>query len=251
MSDIHQVLFFVLQIAGPIFFMGMQVAALRTSYNIMTTKTVGQLSNIPFLSLMTNSCVWSLYGYLKRDSTVFVPNFSGILAGIACVSIYHTYAQTVEQRYYIVSLSILILSITLGTFGMVDWLGSIGVCMAIFLMGSPLATLATVIKEKNTNALPFYTSLTTFMNALSWFLYGAVEAHDPMIYTPNFIGLMLATVQLCLFVIYGMPKAQTGLPSYTTVPLVRAYEVSPTKNVPLGTIQPKVIQSYTIPPYTQ
>ena len=230
------VLFFVvLQFAGPICFIGMQLSSLRTSYQIHVAKSAGQLSNIPFLSLLTNSAVWVIYGYLKLDATVFVPNFSGALAGLACVGVYHRYATEVDWRNYAVSAVILVLAADLGYHGQVQYLGSLGVCMSIFLLGSPLSTLATVIRDRNTNALPFYTSLTTFMNALSWFLYGAIESKDPMIYVPNFVGFLLACVQLSLFVLFGMPKEPEAmsddvlfddmLPSSNKATAVRAYEV--------------------------
>jgi len=249
--------FVVLQFAGPICFIGMQLSSLRTSYQIYATKSVGQLSNIPFLSLLTNSVVWTIYGYLKQDVTVFVPNYSGMLAGLACIGVYHRYADEVDWRNYAVSAVILVVAAILGYEGYVEYLGSLGVCMSIFLLGSPLSTLATVIRNKNTNALPFYTSLTTFMNALSWFLYGAIESKDPMIYVPNFVGLLLACVQLSLFALFGMPKGpdvalsddlllDDGLPSSHKLPPVRAYEVVgavPTNATPLRAA--KQTQRYT------
>jgi solute carrier family 50 protein (sugar transporter) len=241
------ILHLVLQVAGPIWFMGMQCASLRTAYQIMQKKTVGQLSNIPFLSLMTNSVVWSIYGSMKKDSTVFVPNASGVVAGIACVSIYHMYASSTNIRYYGISTSILWLSFILGWLGYVDWVGSLGVCMAIFLMGSPLSTLKTVIEQKNTNARPFYTSLATFMNALSWFLYGSIEAKDPMIIVPNFVGLLLASVQMSLFAIYGLPKEQAAEDSlpYASVPTTRAYEVVTDPKTEATALQPQFVPQYT------
>ena len=46
----------------------------------------------------------------------------------------------------------------------------------------------------------------TFFNALSWSLYGLVVSKDPLIYGPNLLGLLLAIVQLLLFVIFGFPS---------------------------------------------
>ncbi len=48
-------------------------------------------------------------------------------------------------------------------------------------MGSPLATLSTVVREQSTNAMPFTTSLLTWGNAFSWSLYGLVIADDKMV----------------------------------------------------------------------
>ena len=206
MDTIDGYFFLLLRIAGPICFMGMQLAALTTAVEIMRLKTVGQLSPIPFLSLMTNSAVWTLYGYLKMDSTVLIPNFTGLVAGLICTSIFHTFATNVEKRIYIISASIISLSLFLSSISDYEKLGYLGVLLAIFLMGSPLSTLRTVLRDKSTEALPFWTSLTTFGNSLSWFLYGVIDSHDPMIYIPNFVGLLLSLIQLSLFGLYGFPK---------------------------------------------
>ncbi|RYY86187.1 hypothetical protein EON63_06140 [archaeon] len=48
-------------------------------------------------------------------------------------------------------------------------------------MGSPLATLKTVMRDQSTAALPFGVSLMTWGNALCWSLYGLILAQDPMV----------------------------------------------------------------------
>lgn len=198
---------FILQVAGPIFFMSMQVSYLSTSFKIYNRKQVGGLSPVPFLSLMTNSAVWTLYGSLKSDETIFVPNVTGLIAGFICTVIYHQYSTLgISGHMYFISASIILFSVICGLAGDEEIIGSFGVCLAVFLMGSPLSTLRTVINERSTASLPFLTSLTTFGNALSWSLYGLIIAHDPMVYVPNLLGLLLAIFQLLLFVIFGFDK---------------------------------------------
>jgi len=201
------ILSLILEIAGPIFFMSMQVSYLSTSYKIYTRKQVGGLSPVPFLSLMTNSAVWTLYGSLKNDETIFVPNVTGLIAGFICTIIYHQYSTLgIPGHMYFISAAIILFSVICGLAGDQEIIGSFGVCLAVFLMGSPLSTLRTIINERSTASLPFLTSLTTFSNALSWSLYGLIIAHDPMVYIPNILGLLLAIFQLTLFVIFGFDK---------------------------------------------
>ena len=89
------------------------------------------------------------------------------------------------------------------------------------MMSSPLATMATVIKEKSTAAMPFVMSLVrpppirrpsslqaTFLSASSWGAYGLLVAQDPYIYAPNILGVLAATVQLGLFAKYGIHKSK-------------------------------------------
>lgn len=84
-------------------------------------------------------------------------------------------------------------------------IGLIGCSLAVVLSGSPLATVGTVLKDKSTAALPFENSLSTWLNALCWFLYGTLVAHDIMIFGPNGMGLGLASIQMLMFVLYGLP----------------------------------------------
>jgi hypothetical protein len=67
--------------------------------------------------------------------------------------------------------------------------------------------------------MPFATSLATFLNALSWSLYGVIEVNDPIVYIPNSIGLFLACIQLSLFVIYGFPPTVAAIEDYTEIKL--------------------------------
>jgi len=198
----------VLAVLPILFFMLMQCASLAVGYTIFKNQSVNHLSPIPFLSMLVNGVYWSLYGDMKGDMTVFVPNFSSVIVGFICVIVYHIYSKYgIKSLYYCVSLGLIIVAIIYKIYNLPDLLGYIGVVMAVLLMGSPLATLGTVLKEKSTAALPFYPSLMTFFNALSWSLYGLLVSKDPLIYGPNLLGLILAIIQLLLFVVFGFPSS--------------------------------------------
>ena len=77
------------------------------------------------------------------------------------------------------------------------------------MMGSPLSTLSKVIAEKSTKSMPsFLTSVTTWLNAFSWLLYGVILAKDFNVYAPNFAGLILASAQIFLYGWYGLPESE-------------------------------------------
>ena len=153
--------------------------------------------------------IWTYYGLLKKDNTVLVPNAIGCIAGASCVLTYQRYTENSPITLYIGSLLILILSTLLAIQGNWKLLGTIGCVLAVAVSGSPLATVGTVLKDKSTAALPFLTSFTTWMNAFSWSLYGVLIANDPMIYGPNLLGLVLASIQMSLFVLFGLPPPTT------------------------------------------
>jgi hypothetical protein len=112
---------------------------------------------------------------------VLIPNSIGIFAGIFGISAYKAYSPNSDLNIMLGALAISGFAVSLFLGGNADLLGLIGCALAIILVGSPLATLQTVIREKSTTSMPFLSSLTGWCNALSWSLYGLVLAKDPMV----------------------------------------------------------------------
>lgn len=163
----------------------------------------------------------SMYAIMRSNSTIFVPNFSGLLTGLVCTVAFQTHTKETKIEIFMAAGCILLVAFYLAFSGKTYFLGLVGVCLSVILMGSPLATLRTVIKDRSTNSLPFLTSATTFLNALSWALYGVIEVNDPIVYIPNIIGLLLASVQLSLFLVYGMPTEIVAETSYEMIDSVK------------------------------
>ena len=147
------------------------------------------------------------------DLPVLVPNAAGTLSGITCIIMYLLYSELVIPfAYMAVCFAIVFTAIfcifalkgqeILG-FSNVQIVGLIGCTMSVIMMGSPLSALSRIISEKSTRSMPFYTSLSAFLNGLGWSSYGLLICHDYNIYGPNLVGLSLATVQLALYAIYG------------------------------------------------
>ena len=84
----------VLILLGPILFICMQLAAMWTARTISVTKRVGDLSIVPFASLLVNCIVWTFYGYIEGHMAVVVPNFFGIFAGLYCTYTYHLHSPS-------------------------------------------------------------------------------------------------------------------------------------------------------------
>lgn len=205
----------ILRSAGPFFFIGLQMSSLQTAFRIIKMNSVEKLSPIPFLSLFTNGFVWFLYGHIRADYTVMTGNFCAIVTGGICVIIFHLNSeQEVSNVLYAVSLAIIFPSVILALNGDQEIVGLIGVFLSVLLMGSPLSTVYTVVKEKKTNSMPFLTSLASFFNSLSWTLYGYLIALDPLLWMSSAAGLLLVIFQLCLFILYGLPSNE--LESSTT-----------------------------------
>lgn len=195
----------LLSIAGPVFFVGMQISAVNTAMTINILKSVGNLSPLPFFSLLINCVVWSIYGILKWDMTVLLPNGTGLLAGLWCSLVYHKYCDHVPRKLYYTGVVAVCFALYFGYIRNDSYIGYLGCFLAVLVMGSPLATLRTVVSDRSTASLPFWTSLSGWFNSLSWLAYGIIVADDPYIYGPNLLGFVLSSVQLSLFIAYGLP----------------------------------------------
>ena len=103
-----------------------------------------------------------------------------------CIGMYQSVATVVPTKLY--TFSAFVIAFATYTFmkGNYKLLGSFGCALAVILSGSPLVTLATVVRDKSTASLPFATSFTTWCNAFSWASYGLLVAHDPMVPTSNY-----------------------------------------------------------------
>merc|ERR1712083_984962 len=72
------------------------------------------------------------------------------------------------------------------------------------MFAGPLVAVETVIKEQSTRTLPLGFTCTVVVNGGLWSAYAGVILRDPMVFLPNFIGLLLGLVQLSLFFRYGI-----------------------------------------------
>lgn len=121
------------------------------------------MSMLPFASLVTNCAIWTWYGVLLQDSTVMLPNASGLLVGLACSGIFLKYT-TKSQLPMVAGSGLIVASVSAAALTMpaaevLPYIGYLGDVLAVILMASPLATMSTVLKERSTRSMPFGISL--------------------------------------------------------------------------------------------
>lgn len=92
-----------------------------------------QLSPLPFTSLLVNCLVWTLYGYLRKDNTVLVPNIIGILSGSVSVLSYHMYAPKSPGRLYMAGAIIVFFAVKCALSGDYNSIGILGCSLAVVL----------------------------------------------------------------------------------------------------------------------
>lgn len=172
----------ILLIAGPVIFMSMQCSMIHTATKIKKAHSTLSYSNFPFICMFTNCFLWVLYGMLKQNYTVVAPNLTGVFAGAFAMGVYEFYSSTPPHiTTYVLSLSIVVTGLTLYVYGDFFDIGLIGDALAALNMGAPLSVVGTVLRDRSTAAMPFYTSLAAWGNGFSWSLYGILIAQDPLV----------------------------------------------------------------------
>ena len=199
---------------APLMSVLMQLSLLKTALFIQKEGCTFQFSQFPFISLYTNSAVWAVYACLRRDLYVFFPNLIGFLIGVFSTYIFMTNDNSKSYQFptasQIASFLFLTLTLIFGVLNQALYIGVMGNLLAIVLLGSPLATLKTVLESKSTTSMPFSTSFLSLTTALAWVLYGALVVNDPLIYAPNCCGCVLSLIQLFIFYIYGVSNIEGG-----------------------------------------
>ena len=213
----------LLKLAGPILFLSLQVSSVATARDVAARKSVGSLSPLPNITLFTNCVVWTTYGWLKRDGTIFIPNLCGIISSVYCVVLFHLHSTAKPTKSYALSLLICVIIGYLAFVGDGSNIGLIGCVLSVLFTASPLAVVRTVIKDKSTASLPFFTSLVIWFNTTSWLFYGYLVADDVLIWGPNVLGFGLATLQMCLFSVYGTGKSLEPKPRNRVVGKIAAH----------------------------
>jgi len=201
---------YVLRSAGPILFLGLQCSSIKTAASFHKLKSTGSLSGVPFVSLFTNCLIWTLYGYMQRDMTIMLPNASGTLVAVFCISSYHRFAPATSRptNLYFLSSFISLAALVLALLGHAPVLGLIGCTLSVLLSASPLAALSAVVREKSTQSMPFLSSLILWINSVSWLSYGLVVSHDAMVWGPNALNFVITTAQMALYLLYPSTKAK-------------------------------------------
>jgi len=192
-----------LSLAGPLIFCGFLVTTASSGLAIIQDKSVKSLSPVPFITLFSSCFLWSVYGLMKDDNTILLPNIAGTIISGGCVVIYDLYCPKLAWEAHCCSLFVLLLTFHLFEQNDVLTMGTAGCIMSVLVTAAPLATISSVIGDKSTASLPPYpTIVAMFFNALSWTLYGAVVAADLNVWLPNLLGMCISLLLLSLFVVY-------------------------------------------------
>lgn len=149
-------MYLFLSLAGPLCFLWLQATFLVSAFRLQDDLNQKKLSIIPYLTLLVNCIIWSIYATMTELFALFIPNSIGIFVGCYCCVAYHKYSHIQPPPYYfLVAAAVTMTGMMFALFGMEDEIGMLAIILSVSVYASPLSTLKTVIRDKSTMSMPF------------------------------------------------------------------------------------------------
>lgn len=199
-----------LKFAPPIACQFVFLAPLAAMKQFKVDNSTGDVSAIPYAAMTVNGALWVMYGLLKSDPTIILPNVSGFFFGAYYTYTYGRYTQKSMAPYYggIVAGIGFCASVAamMENAAAINTIGLFGCGIVAVMFGGPLGAIKTVINDENTNSLPVAFTVATFVNCVCWSSYGWFVIDDIYVWGPNLAGLSASIAQLSLYAKYGLPQ---------------------------------------------
>lgn len=188
------------------------LAPVKTFWRIVKNRSTEDFESIPYMSKLLNAYWWVYYGIIKPNSVlVATVNGFGAVLEIIYVLLFLVFApKGMKARTAIVcgildvgfpAAAILFMQLMLQRDARINAAGFMCVLFSMITYGSPLSAMKTVVTTKSVEFMPFFLSLSLFVNGGVWTVY-ALLTTDYFIGVPNGSGFLLGTAQLILYAMY-------------------------------------------------
>lgn len=192
-----------------------------TVQKIIKDKGVGQMPLLPYSSMLASCFLWSVYGFLKSEPSVWAPNLFGVFAASYYSFEFVKYSPksapslpgSVKAHAQIVS-AIMLTTLALAFSGWkksTEIIGYACVVLCLALFGSPLAAAKSVIKTKSAKSIALPFTLASCVNCFAWSVTGLFKMNDPNVWVTNALGLTFALLQVALKLIYGDNRSSADM----------------------------------------
>jgi len=211
----------IIGIIGNIISVLVFVSPIPTFWRIVRTRSTEEFEPAPYVLTLLNSLLWFYYGITKPDGLLIatVNGFGAVMETIY-VALFLVYAADHATR---VKAAKLVITLDIGFFGFIfatttfaigglDMkiliIGLICACLNVFMYGSPLAAVRTVISSKSVEYMPFFLSFFLFLNGGVWATYALLD-RDVFLGIPNGIGFFLGGIQLIIYATYKIRRVKS------------------------------------------
>lgn len=209
---------FIIGVIGNIISVLVFVSPIPTFWRIVRNRSTEDFEAAPYVLTLLNTLLWLYYGLTKPDGLLIatVNGFGAVMETIYVV-LFLVYAADNVKR---VKTAKLVAALDIGFFGIVfvattfaigelDMkiivIGLICACLSVFMYGSPLAAVRTVIATRSVEYMPFFLSFFLFLNGGVWATYAILD-RDVFLGVPNGIGCFLGGIQLVIYAVYRNSK---------------------------------------------
>ncbi|KAI3804491.1 hypothetical protein L1987_26067 [Smallanthus sonchifolius] len=185
-----------------------------TFIQIVKKGTVEQFSPVPYLATFVNCGIWVLYGLPlvhPHSLLVITINGAGFLIETVYLLLFLIYSARKQrikvllimlaELVFLGVLALLVLTVAHTTKVRSNIVGSIAIVGNIMMYAAPLSVMKLVITTKSVEYMPFFLSLFSMLNGISWTIYALIR-FDPYIVIPNGLGSLFGVVQLILYATY-------------------------------------------------
>ncbi|KAI7725096.1 hypothetical protein M8C21_014239 [Ambrosia artemisiifolia] len=164
-----------------------------TFIQIVKKGAVEQFSPVPYLATFVNCGIWVLYGLPlvhPHSLLVITINGAGLLIETVYLLLFLIYSDRkmrikvliimLAEIVFVGVLTVLVLTVAHTTSVRSNIVGSIAIVGNIMMYAAPLSVMKLVITTKSVEYMPFYLSLFSLLNGISWTIYALIR-FDPYI----------------------------------------------------------------------
>jgi len=195
---------------------GLLSTGIQVCLKIRRQGSTQNITFLPFLTTCLSSILWTKYGLLTDDIPVYTVGIFGMILQSIYLLFYYlnTRDKDIFSRRLMLSFLGVCSLLTYIKYYTEDYdtavfhLGFVASGFTVAVYGSPLASVANVIKHRSTEFMTFSMCVANFVVSLLWTIYGRL-VHDKFILVPNGIGVILGSTQLSLFVLYPSTSERT------------------------------------------
>ncbi|KAL4581629.1 hypothetical protein LXL04_006153 [Taraxacum kok-saghyz] len=219
-------------IVGNVLSFGLFISPIFTIVRIFKNKSVEEFLPDPYIACVMNCMLWIFYGLpINHPDSLLVITINGV--GLALelfyLSSFVIYGKQHRKKIFgwlaieIIGIGA-IAGFDLGYFHTHEkrsfFVGVFCVVFGVLMYSSPLTIMRKVIKTKSVEYMPFFLSLTAFLNGCCWTAYALLKL-DWFILIANGLGAVSGFVQLVLYACYyrTTPKRSKTPPSQGQVQL--------------------------------
>jgi len=160
---------------------------------------------ILLISSFINCILWADYGLIKNSTQIYITNSLGGTITLIWITIYLLY---LGKKYFVISLILnIFLLIATGAISFLFYFiidsnitGLIAMIFNVLMYAALGEKIISVIKTKNYELIPIYSSIGGFLCSLCWLIFGFYQ-NDKNIIISNSLGILFSVIQILIFII--------------------------------------------------